>query len=394
MESARLADETGALRALARVASLVVGFGLLFSVGLQPGYAAAPRSLRVVQGSSIGTPGFMAMVVSGRDGGTYARCGATAIAPNVLLTAAHCLVDEAVNRYVPAEQVGVIWGEADPWRGFANGSVRAAPIVRYYTPSNYGTLSTGAPSSDVALLQLRDPAPGVISLVPQGRTDLWAPGKQSAVLGWGMTIPDDSRSAPTTLQIGSTVIWPSRLCNGRSFNPALMLCVGDGHTSGPCHGDSGGPLLVQDRDLRLYVAGVVSFGDDSCRLLGRASVFANLGAPSLGLFVARYRDELQAMADAAAAAAVVSPAPPVQVAQPAPTLAAPRDRALTLATAEAAARSYARSRQGFTAFSSTVCTRLAFSSLVCVLRGRSAGRPRKTSLAVRNLSSGLTVVPA
>src|SRR4051794_30646922 len=53
---------------------------------------------RVFNGNAVAVPSYMAFLRAANGDGTWS-CGATAISRNVVLTAAHCVVDEVTNEY-------------------------------------------------------------------------------------------------------------------------------------------------------------------------------------------------------------------------------------------------------------------------------------------------------
>src|SRR4051812_2617528 len=75
--------------------------------------AGARVAPRVVDGTPVQVPSFMGFVL-GVSGDEAWSCAGTAIAPNVLLTAAHCVVDEATNSYVSPSKLEVVCGQDDP----------------------------------------------------------------------------------------------------------------------------------------------------------------------------------------------------------------------------------------------------------------------------------------
>jgi trypsin len=262
-----------------------------------PGTALAGARPSVVNGRAVAVPGYMGFVVAVTEGDHANVCGGTAIRPNVLLTAAHCVVNPKRNAFVQPAQLHLLFGFDDPW-GAIQGSRPIADdlVAEYVTPGNYGRRSGGAAVNDVALLRLREPAPGTIGVLPARRAALIAPGHSSVVLGWG-TESESSHANSTVLLRADMTLQAAGYCARylRSFSATTMLCAQSPRQS-PCNGDSGGPLLVVDRAHRPYVAGVVSFGI-ACRG-GLPTVFADVSRGPLARFVSREAARLQRKADA------------------------------------------------------------------------------------------------
>jgi secreted trypsin-like serine protease len=295
--------------------SLRAVIAALLACALLPGTALGAAHPRVVNGRTLRVPGYMAFVVAVDDHGVE-LCGGTAIRPNVLLTAAHCLVSPR-NAFIGADGLHTIFGIDDPWGAIqADGPIDDTTIAEYVTPSGYGVHSNGVSVNDVALLRLRERAPATVPVLPPGQARVAAAGRASVVIGWGAE-SGRSNANSSSLRRADLVIQPSGYCGRffRGFDSSIMLCA-QGHNQTACHGDSGGPLLVSGPARRVYVAGVVSFGAPDCptRLPG---FFANVTRGPLARFVAQQAARLQRKADAEQPAVAPAPAAPA-VPVPAP----------------------------------------------------------------------------
>jgi hypothetical protein len=209
------------------------------------GAALSPPATAMVGGaqSAADGAGRSVVMILGSGGGYATFCSATAIARELLLTAAHCVQPGADYKLVAGESA------QEP---VLKDIARIERDPQFDLKRLFAHLAT----ADVALLKLAQPLPAKIPPVRiGGENEPVAVGDTLVVAGYGVSVRGDGRTggkvrAATLVATGQ----PGGL-QIRLFDPATK-----GVTSGlgACTGDSGAPAF-RDRGGSLALIGVVSW---------------------------------------------------------------------------------------------------------------------------------------
>jgi len=212
---------------------------------------------RIVGGSRAVAPWQVGLIVAGAPAAKGLFCGGSLIAPQWVLTAAHCVVDRLTGKVSLSDEIQVIVNTQD--LAVIGTYVTVAEVI----PHEHYQARTS--DNDIALLKLRTPVPNpepIPLVTPENEDQATAPGIKAWVTGWGATKENGQLSREL---LGVLVPVISReACNAPdSYNGTItvnMICAGEkGKDS--CQGDSGGPLSSPAGAFGAYVQiGIVSFG--------------------------------------------------------------------------------------------------------------------------------------
>jgi V8-like Glu-specific endopeptidase len=291
--------------------------------------------VRVVGGeiaSQSEFPWQTALYVEPSEGHDFFVCGGSLIAPNWVLSAAHCFVAETsknASDWVVANDIATLTYDKLP-EGATTRKVKRLIVNEHYDPATH--------ENDIALLELAEPIQGT-PIAPLMTADrALESGTTATVTGWGRTrfimaqkdsqgkvtfvdgvtkepVDPETTKTPDLRKADIPLVDVAKCAadygaQGSRID-ARNLCAGlpeGGKDS--CQGDSGGPLMAKTAEGEWRQIGVVSFGV-GCALKGFPGVYTRVSA--FGDWIGGF-----AGGDVAGARTTTSQAPPTPAAAPAP----------------------------------------------------------------------------
>ncbi|KAJ2852006.1 hypothetical protein IWW36_000585 [Coemansia brasiliensis] len=228
-------------------------------------------------------------------GGT--TCTGSLIAPNIVLTAAHCTFSSANTLYKPSEYT-VSFNHTRPtttsFKGFSVSDVKVNPDFNRQTLRN-----------DLALLFLAENVPTTEAQSIKIFMENVTTDTQLFAAGFGITNPTDPASVPTDLMKVQLTAGSDSFCkqNTAGFDPNFLICTDGTAGKDTCQGDSGGPL-VSPVDGAMALAGVTSFApitennpDGRCAQAGSTGFYVHIRAYIPWIVQATGLDENSIIAD-------------------------------------------------------------------------------------------------
>jgi hypothetical protein len=225
--------------------------------------AVARGAAPILGGVQVQAGQFPTVVAILVDGGNRGLCTGTLVAPDVVLTAAHCVHPGVLQLQNQAQVTALTTVKLDAVHAFFSSgtTIQAAATIPHPSFS-----LQGIGDNDVGIVRLAQPVTDRAP-TPINRNAADAPaGITVTMVGYGQTNTQSQQSAGPEMVLAAKSTAP---CAQVSFgfpisvSDANLLCYPQTDGTGKCHGDSGGPSFLTIGGIQ-KVVGVTSFGDQTC----------------------------------------------------------------------------------------------------------------------------------
>ena len=234
-----------------------------------PASASGGAQASIVGGSTASNEEWpwAAFILAADKKGEGFSCSGSVIAPNLVLTAGHCVEDIVTGRKTPLPQYVVVTGSSD----VRDASLRQISKVR--RAILYPNFNRFKVHGDAALLELKTPTTApALALATETDAPLLEANTPTWIAGWGLFGPLRKLKRTPVLRRAATFVQQRIYCRNHArvyypfFNYSSQLCTitPPGFSIGTCHGDSGGPALAFREDGTPVQIGITSLGAADC----------------------------------------------------------------------------------------------------------------------------------
>ncbi|XP_075986144.1 phenoloxidase-activating enzyme-like [Anticarsia gemmatalis] len=234
---------------------------------------------------------WLALVEYEKDGKTKTPCGAFLISGQYVVTAAHCVVGEVVEKYGKMKSIrfgeydtsheGPDCKEVEGGGKDCTDGITSIPVEKFIVHSEYDVNSRQR-QNDIALIRLANMAPytNFIRPICLPKTDMTYRTDPFELIaaGWG-ALNSTHRTSPIKQHVVLPFVQQEKCLQPyKLFKVNLQrgqICIGGEAGKDSCKGDSGGPLMYQNKNIYEAI-GVISFGANPCGLENFPGVGVNV----------------------------------------------------------------------------------------------------------------------
>lgn len=248
----------------------------------QPAPVRAPAAGRIVGGTKT-TSARWPWQAEIRAYGNH-NCGGSLVAPDIVVSAAHCF-NLGGKIWRPPDEFQIVTGRT---RLSGKGGQEHEVADYYFFVDEDGKPLWNRKTIvwDVVFAELgSDAKQEPIKIAGPGESAVWTPGHRAIVTGWGTTVAgtdaQTSDRSSNVLRRGTIKMISDAHCDsvyGPAFVPDVMVCAGLAAGGvDVCQGDSGGPLVVPIAGGDYRLVGDTSFAE-GCALPDTPGVYGRLAA--------------------------------------------------------------------------------------------------------------------